>query len=67
MVGKAWGTCFIVSTGTGHSPGNTASTLTGDLRNYRECHIKPDLLLSYAKREHTLHLTRIGSHTERYS
>ena len=30
----------------------------------RECHLKPDLLLIYAKPENELHLLRIGSHSE---
>ncbi len=38
--------------------------LKGDLSDYRECHIKPDLLLIYATREQELHLARLGSHSE---
>jgi mRNA interferase YafQ len=39
--------------------------LGGELTNYRECHIKPDLLLIYRKPDaHTLRLARLGSHSE---
>ena len=39
--------------------------LTGDWITYRECHIKPDLLLIYRKiEENCLRLARLGSHSE---
>lgn len=38
--------------------------LIGDYIGYRECHIKPDLLLIYKANETELILTRIGSHSE---
>ncbi len=39
--------------------------LSGDWANYRECHIKPDLLLIYRKPDaDTLRLARLGSHSE---
>lgn len=39
--------------------------LSGDWSGYRECHIKPDLLLIYRKSEdETLCLARPGSHSE---
>lgn len=39
--------------------------LSGDWDGYRECHLKPDLLLIYKKLDqHTLRLARIGSHSE---
>ena len=39
--------------------------LSGDWAGYRECHIKPDLLLIYRKSEpDTLKLARLGSHSE---
>jgi len=40
--------------------------LTGELAGFRECHLRPDLLLVYAKTEDTpsLILMRIGSHSE---
>ena len=38
--------------------------LTGDWITYRECHIKPDLLLIYCKmEENSLRLARLGSHS----
>jgi mRNA interferase YafQ len=39
--------------------------LTGDWAGYRECHIKPDLLLIYRKPDaDTLRLARLGSHSQ---
>jgi mRNA interferase YafQ len=39
--------------------------LSGDWNGYRECHIKPDLLLIYRKPDaNTLRLARLGSHGE---
>ncbi len=39
--------------------------LSGDWSGYRECHIKPDLLLIYRKPDvDTLRLARLGSHSE---
>ncbi len=39
--------------------------LTGDWLGYRECHIKPDLLLIYKQcDDNTLRLARFGSHSE---
>ncbi len=39
--------------------------LTGELKDYRDCHIKPDLVLIYQKPDgEVLRLVRIGSHSE---
>lgn len=39
--------------------------LTGNWKNYRDCHIKPDLVLIYQKPDtQTLRLVRLGSHAE---
>ena len=39
--------------------------LSGDWAGYRECHLKPDLLLIYRKPgTDTLRLARLGSHSE---
>jgi mRNA interferase YafQ len=39
--------------------------LSGDWAGYRECHLKPDLLLIYSKPDETmLRLVRLGSHSE---
>ena len=39
--------------------------LSGDWAGYRECHVKPDLLLIYRKSEpDILRLARLGSHSE---
>jgi mRNA interferase YafQ len=38
--------------------------LSGDWTGYRECHVKPDLLLIYRKPDaDTLRLARLGSHS----
>jgi len=38
--------------------------LKGELKEFRECHVKPDLLLIYRVRENFLELIDIGSHSE---
>ena len=38
--------------------------LSGNWSNFRECHIKPDLLLIYKTSETELQLARLGSHSE---
>jgi mRNA interferase YafQ len=38
--------------------------LTGNWSNYRDCHVKPDLVLIYKIENKTLKLARIGTHSE---
>ncbi len=39
--------------------------LTGDWKDHRDCHVKPDLVLIYRKPDDSeLHLVRLGSHSE---
>lgn len=39
--------------------------LTGEWKDHRDCHIKPDLVLIYQKPDgNTLRLVRLGSHSE---
>lgn len=39
--------------------------LTGNWKDFRDCHIKPDLILIYQKPDdETLLLVRLGSHSE---
>ena len=39
--------------------------LSGDWKNHRDCHVRPDLVLIYCKPDAaTLHLVRLGSHAE---
>jgi mRNA interferase YafQ len=39
--------------------------LTGDWKDHRDCHVRPDLVLIYRKpTPDTLELLRIGSHSE---
>jgi mRNA interferase YafQ len=44
---------------------NRDHELSGDWRDHRECHLKPDLLLIYRKPDaEVLQLVRMGSHSE---
>lgn len=44
---------------------NRDHALSGDWAGYRECHVKPGLLLIYRKvDEDILRLARLGSHSE---
>ncbi len=39
--------------------------LTGEWKDHRDCHVRPDLVLIYRKLENdTLELVRLGSHSE---
>lgn len=38
--------------------------LSGNWANYRDCHIKPDMVLIYKIESDTVKLARIGSHSE---
>lgn len=39
--------------------------LTGDWKDYRDCHVRPDLVLIYRKpNDVVLQLVRLGSHSE---
>jgi mRNA interferase YafQ len=44
-------------------PANRDHALTGEWSSYRDCHLKPDLVLIYCDSE-TLDLVRLGSHSE---
>jgi len=44
---------------------NRDHALGGEWRDFRECHLRPDLLLIYRKRdEGVLQFVRMGSHSE---
>ena len=44
---------------------NRDHSLSGDWIGYRDCHVKPDLVLIYRKTEDgLLYLDRLGSHSE---
>jgi mRNA interferase YafQ len=45
-------------------PKNVDHSLTGNWHGFRDCHIKPDLVLIYRINNETLQLARIGSHSE---
>ena len=38
--------------------------LKGELKEYRECHIEPDWLLVYQKKDNKLYLAGLGTHSE---
>lgn len=38
--------------------------LSGEQQGFRDCHIKPDLVLIYTVEEELLRLVRLGSHSE---
>lgn len=38
--------------------------LSGNLKDLRDCHIKPDLVLLYRKHNDSVELVRLGSHSE---
>lgn len=38
--------------------------LSGEWKGFRDCHVKPDLVLIYAKSAGVLSLARLGSHSE---
>jgi len=38
--------------------------LLGPWKGFRECHLRPDLLLIYEKVNVTLRLVRLGSHSD---
>ena len=46
-------------------PRHRDHALTGDWKDHRDCHVKPDLVLIYRKPDvETLQLVRLGSHSE---
>lgn len=46
-------------------PRHRDHALTGDWKDHRDCHVKPDLVLIYRKPDDdTLQLVRLGSHSE---
>jgi mRNA interferase YafQ len=47
------------------APQHRDHALTGDWKDHRDCHIKPDLVLIYRKPDfQRLQLVRLGSHSE---
>ncbi|MGA2903382.1 MAG: type II toxin-antitoxin system YafQ family toxin [Candidatus Korobacteraceae bacterium] len=47
------------------APRHYDHSLSGDWKDHRDCHIKPDLVLIYRKPDaETLELVRLGSHSE---
>ncbi|MCG8611295.1 MAG: type II toxin-antitoxin system YafQ family toxin [Pseudomonadales bacterium] len=54
----------ILQRGETLDPKHVDHPLTGDWQSYRDCHVKPDLVLIYKIDDETLKLARIGSHSE---
>ena len=47
------------------APRHRDHPLTGNWKDHRDCHVKPDLVLNYQKLDtSTLRLVRLGSHSE---
>ena len=47
------------------APRHHDHALSGDWKDHRDCHVKPDLVLIYQKPDAvTLRLVRLGSHSE---
>lgn len=47
------------------APRQRDHALSGDWKDHRDCHIKPDMVLIYRKPDdQTLQLVRLGSHAE---
>jgi mRNA interferase YafQ len=49
------------------APNFRSHKLIGEYNGYEECHLKPDLLLIYLRRDNQLMLVRLGSHSELFS
>ncbi len=45
-------------------PKHVDHPLSGNWNGFRDCHIKPDLVLIYRAYENSLQLARIGSHND---
>lgn len=55
----------LLATDQGLPPRLCDHPLTGDWKDHRDCHLKPDLVLIYRKLDcDTLQLVRLGSHSE---
>ena len=46
---------------------NRDHLLTGNYKNWRECHVAPDWLLIYRYEENTLLLSRTGTHSDLFT
>lgn len=43
---------------------NRDHALSGEWADFRDCHVRPDLVLIYRKADNRLRLVRLGSHSE---
>ncbi len=54
----------LLATDQALEPRHRDHALTGEWHDYRDCHLKPDLVLIYQKLNvDTLRLTRLGAHS----
>lgn len=51
-------------TGEPLAPAMRDHPLKGRWKSFRDCHLKPDLVLIYQRYEGTIRLVRLGSHSE---
>ena len=55
----------VLATDQPLAPHHCDHSLSGSWKDYRDCHVKPDLVLIYRKTSaHTLRLVRLGSHSK---
>lgn len=65
LLTKEWVTvAYCLMNGTDLPEKHQDHPLTGNWSGFRECHIKPDLLLIYEKGEQSIQLVRLGTHSE---
>jgi len=58
------GVLTLLATSQALPEANRDHPLKGEWRGYRDCHLKPDLVLIYKKDKDEIQLVRIGSHSE---
>lgn len=54
----------ILVSGAPLAPNHHDHALSGYWRGYRDCHIRPDLLLIYSRTAEVVTLVRLGSHSD---
>lgn len=65
LIGKAWADVIqCLATNTTMPAKYRDHALSGDFVGFRDCHIKPDLVLVYRITENAVELHRLGTHSE---
>lgn len=67
LLGLVQRTVDLLAAGRPLEPKLRDHPLKGGYAGYRECHIKPDLLLIYVQTTDELRLIRLGSHSELFA